>query len=96
MTSKQMPGWPNREKYIITPANNDRGDPEFADDEGYQRARAAYWEARCRVAVEALLDIKEGTGFQSMYGNEHEMTAWSALLSIGELPPITEPEKAGG
>jgi hypothetical protein len=56
-----------------------------------ERARADAWEQRCRVAVEALQDIKNDTGFVSMFGPEPQFDAEVALAAIGPLPEETKP-----
>ncbi len=65
-----MPAWPKEEDFQY----NVLGDAEF------DRALAAAWEARCRVAVKALQAIS------NYEGPLDQMTADEALETIGELP----------
>lgn len=58
----------------------------YLTGELYQTQRAAYWESRCRVAMEALEYVRGGRG------NSPRTKCMEALAAIGELPPVAAGE----
>jgi hypothetical protein len=48
----------------------------------YERALVEAWEARCRVAVEALREIADNPGYDNAYSHE----AKQSVDAIGPLP----------
>ena len=70
MTNKQMPGWPKPSTFNLP--------------RDYERARADYWEARCRVAV-TLLNQMSGCVHPIQQPDIDE-----ALSAIGPLPSTEE------
>lgn len=83
----KMPKWPNPDDFyppahLIPPGSS----PVDAHVLRYERARADYWEARARVAVEALTTIERcKCGPNDEFDNEQEC-AREALSAIGPLP----------
>lgn len=89
MATEKMPEWPNRDDYVITPANPGRGTPEYADDESYECDRADAALARLKVAVAALRDIRgpykwKGPCYET--SDVYMEIASDALSLIGEIP----------
>ena len=88
----------DRQEMPEFPAKLNKGDP------GYElmraevsRAMAAAWEARCRVAVEALhdCDVAEHYAMSQLETNHAQCveTVREALALIGPLPEL--PERTG-
>lgn len=50
----------------------------------YALALATAWESRCRVAVEALVQLHE----RAESFSDDEAIAWDAMHAIGPLPPL--------
>jgi len=74
-----MPEWPEWPQTIDS----------YDDEIGYERARADAWEARCRLAVEALTKIMHD---RNEYNISHWDEAQSAIAAIGPLPAKPEAE----
>lgn len=88
----ELPAWPDRDKYggkdgrAAAIAKITDGWQGLSEMWSYERARAAYWEARARLAVEALNLIRAGEPYPSGVA----LAAWKR---IGPLPPL--PPKEG-
>jgi hypothetical protein len=87
-----MPEFPNPADYTFSGEWTDaRGvdhvQEPYLDAGLYNAALAAAWEARARLAVEALRIYEPYTDYNARYA------AREALIAIGPLPPT---ERAGG
>lgn len=88
--SKELPAWPA----ILN--RSDRGYALLKP--GVDRAREVAWEARCRLAVEALnclypglaLDLRYATGDDDLDALRSRVkTVEQAIRAIGPLPPCS-------
>jgi hypothetical protein len=84
MTAKQLPAFPKERDFAAIVFENGRYAMGRMD--AYNKAIAAYWEARLREAFDTLEAISDHS-----FCAESRTLARKALALIGELPDAKEP-----
>lgn len=96
----ELPKWPEPLSHSRISTDEISGmayldEPDYL---AYERARAAYWEARCRVAVEKLEGISERPSgyhdcgdYERGYGDGRNAAGAMARVTLAEIGPLPEP-----